>query len=337
MTMKAFLLTAPRKIELVDVDLPDVGDDEILCQTMYTAISPGTYLQRYLGSQPNMAEYPYVPGYLNVGRVVQVGRDVRDRGFAEGDVVHVRCFNRECLPYRHYNGSDAEYTVIAAESLHHVTHAAQHPMHLAFAIFGHLGLAAAMASQCSPDKTALVVGQGILGSGCTRAFALAGARQIVAVDLMPRRLEIATRLGATDTCIGGEDMVDILNEKYPDKFDIVVEASGNPKALAGAVGLSRSGDVYLVSLYNEAASVFFGDFRRRRIIGLPRDGWWMKLLHRMMDTGIFMVDEIISDIIEPTVESMQWAYEALLNEPEDHLGILVDWTGETEGRRRVWE
>lgn len=335
--MKAFVLTAPRKMELVEVALPSIEDNDILCQTMYTAISPGTYLQRYLGTQPNMPDYPYVPGYLNVGEVVEVGRDVRDRGFVEGDVVHVRCYNRECLPYRHCNGSDAEYTVIPESSLPYLTHAAQHPRHLAFAIFGHLGFAAAMESQCGPDKAALVVGQGILGLGCTRAFALAGARQIVAVDLMPKRLEIAARLGATYTHIGGENMVNVLSEEYPDEFDIVVEASGNPKALEGIVSLSRSGDVYLVSLYQEAAPVVFGNFKRRRIIGLPRDDWWLKLLHRMMDTGVFMIDEIISDVIPATCDDMQWAYEALLNDPADHLGILVDWTGETKERQRVWE
>lgn len=335
--MKTFLLTAPRNIDLVDVDLPKIEDSEILCKTMYTAISPGTYIQRYLGTQPNMPDYPYVPGYLNVGQVVEIGRGVRDRGFAEGDVVHVRCFIKECLAYRHCNGSDAEYTVIPEASLPHVTHASQHPKHLAFAIFGHLGFSAALEGRCGPGKTALVIGQGILGLGCTRAFALAGAKQIVAVDLIPRRLEIAKKLGATHTEFGSENMFDVLKEKYPDKFDIVVEASGNPRALERIVELSKSGDVYLVSLYEQAAPVVFGSFKYHRIIGLPREQWWLNLLHRMLDTGMFMVDEIISDVIPATLDDMRWAYQALLDEPEAHLGILVDWTGQTQKRRRAWQ
>lgn len=335
--MKTFLLTAPKTLDCVDLARPRIGSDEILCQTMYTAISPGTYLLRYLGIQPDMADYPYIPGYLNVGRVVEVGADVRDRGFAEGDIVHVRCWNRPTTQYRHCNGSDVEFTVIPETLLHYVTHAAQHPRHLAFAIFGHLGFAAMTESSCNTSSTALVIGQGILGAGCTRALAMAGARRIVAVDRMPRRREIAKRLGATHTEEGGPGLVDDLNEKYPAGFDIVVEATGNPRVPERIFELSRSGDVYLVSLYAESAPVFFGNFKHKRVIGLPRQDWWLTFMHRTMDTGIFMVDEIISDVIPATLEDMQWAHEALLNEPEEHLGILVDWTGETQQRQRVWQ
>lgn len=334
--MKTFLLTAPGSLEMADLARPKIEDDEILCRTMYTAISPGTYLLRYLGTQPGMAEYPYIPGYLNVGRVVEVGPDVRDRGFAEGDVVHVRCWNRPTTQYRHCNGSDVEFTAIPEAHLHYVTRAEQHPRHLAFAIFGHLGFAAITESRCSSRHSALVIGQGILGLGCTRAFALAGARQIVAVDRMERRREVARRLGATHTEEGGAGMVDELKAKYPGGFDIVVEATGNPRVPERIFELSASGDVYLVSLYTEPAPVFFGNFKRRRVIGLPREDWWLTLMHRMMDTGVFMVDEIISDVIPATLEDMRWAYEALLREPEEHLGLLVDWTGETQQRQRIW-
>ncbi|MBD3293216.1 MAG: zinc-binding dehydrogenase [Armatimonadia bacterium] len=335
--MKTFVLTEPKSLELLDLDRPQIEDDEILCQTMYTAISPGTYLLRYLGTQPSMAEYPYIPGYLNVGRVVETGAKVLDRGYAEGDIVHVRCFNRPTTEYRHCNGSDVEFTVIPEPHIHYLTHAAQHPRHLAFAIFGHLGFAAVQQSKPGPHSTALVIGQGILGAGCTRALALAGARQIVAVDMIPRRREIAKRLGATHVEIGGPEMVDELKEKYPDGFDIVIEATGNSNVPERIFELSASGDVLLVSLYDRPAPVFFGNFKARRLIGLPQDSWWLKLMHRMMDTGLLMVDEIISDVIPATLEDMRWAYETMLQQPEDHLGILVDWTGETTERERIWD
>ena len=337
MNTRAFLLTAPRKIELVDVELPRIGDDEILCRTECTAISPGTYLQRFLGTQPGMPEFPCIPGYLNVARVAEVGSGARDRGFAAGDVVHVRSFVKRSLPYAYCNGTDAEYVVVGESGLPYVTHVRQYPKHLAFAIFGHLGFSATVESECGPGSTALVVGQGILGLGCTRAFALAGARQIVTVDRIPRRREIARKLGATHTHAGDDPLVEALAAEYPGGFDIVVEATGNPTVLEDLPRLSKSGDVYLVSLYQDAARVVFGNFKQRRIIGLPRGHWWLNLLHNTMDTGVFMVDEIISDVIPPTAEDMRWAYQALLDEPAEHLGILVDWTGATTQRTRVWQ
>lgn len=334
--MKTFLLTGRTKIELAEVAHPTVGEDDVLCKTHYTAISPGTYLQRYLGTQPGMPDYPFVPGYLNVGEVVEVGSQVRDRGFAEGDVVHVRSYVKDCPPLRNCNGTDAEYVVIPGSSLPYVTHVRQNPKHLAFAIFGHLGFSAMMEGQCGVTKSAIVLGQGMLGLGCTRAFAIAGAKQVVAVDRIPKRLEIAGRLGATHTEVAGDGLFDTLKEKYPNGFDIVVEATGSPKVMERIFELSRSGDVLLVSLCNEPVPVYFGNFKCRRVIGLPRDQWWLNLLHRLLDTGLFMVDEIISDVVPASEEEMRWAYEALLEEPEEHLGILVDWTGEAQQRRRLW-
>ena len=334
--MRAFLLTAPKTIEMAEVERPQIADTDVLCRTLYKAISPGTYLLRYLGIQPGMKEYPFVPGYLNVAEVVEVGPAAADRGFAPGDTVHVRAWVKRCLPYNYCNGTDTEYVVVPGGSLSHVTHARRNPRHLAFAIFGHLGMSAAMESRCGPGASVLVVGQGILGLGCTRAFALCGAQRIAVVDSYPRRLDAARRLGATHTYSPGEDLHRRTRDDLPERYDVVVEASGNPKALDGLGALSATGDVYLVSLYPDPATVTLGDYRNRRIIGLPRDQWWLTMLHHMLDGGLFMVDEIISDVIPATIEDMRWAYEALLNAPQDHLGILVDWTGETTRRQRMW-
>lgn len=332
MKMKVVLLTGPKKIEIVEAEKQKIKDDEILCKTMYTSISPGTYLQRYLGIQPGMKPYPFIPGYLNVSKVVEVGKSLRSGKIKEEDVINVHSFVEENPHYKNYNGTDSEYVVVSESSLPYIVKAEKNPKHLALTVMGHVGFGTAIDTECGPNKTALVIGQGILGLGCTRAFALAGAKQIVVVDLFPKRLEAAKKLGATHIELGGEHTFEMLKEKYPEGFDIVVEASGNSKMLKNIFELSKSRDVFLVSLYSKETSLVLGDFRRRRLVGLLRSNV-IPMVYHLLDAGLFMVDEIISDIIPP--EELEWGYQALLNEPAEHLGILVDWT-EAKAKRRLW-
>ncbi len=332
--MTVVLLTGPKKIEIAEVKRPTIKDNEILCKTLYTSISPGTYLQRYLGIQPNLKSYPFIPGYLNVSKVVEVGKSLRNRRIKEGDIINVHSFVKENSYYTNYNGTDSEYVVVSESSLPYIVKIKQNPRHLALTVMGHVGFGTAIETECNPSKTTLVIGQGILGLGCTRAFALAGAKKIVAVDLFSKRLKVARKLGATHTELGGEHTFEIIKKKYPEGFDIVVEATGNSKMLKNIFAFSKSGDVFLVSLYPKEAPIILGDFRHHRLIGLLRSNVVIPMVYHLLDAGLFMIDEIISDIIPP--EELEWAYQALLNEPAEHLGILVDWTGSVKNRQRIW-
>ena len=171
--MKVILLTAPKKLEIVEIEKPRIGDDEILCKTMYTAISPGTYLQRYLGIQPGMKPYPFISGYLNVSQVIEVGASLRNCGISEGDILPEGSIGTAA--YQSYNGADSEYVVFSRSRLPSITKLRQNPKHVAFRVGPQVGFATALDAESDPTKSALVVGQGLLGLGCTHAFSLTGA------------------------------------------------------------------------------------------------------------------------------------------------------------------
>ena len=64
------------------------GTDEILVETLVTAISPGTELAAWSGAtplRPVARIYPRLMGYCNVGRVIHLGSNVN--GFALNDLV----------------------------------------------------------------------------------------------------------------------------------------------------------------------------------------------------------------------------------------------------------
>jgi 2-desacetyl-2-hydroxyethyl bacteriochlorophyllide A dehydrogenase len=83
--MRAIVFTAPRKVELQTFDLVKPGPDEILVENIYTFVSPGTELRVLVGLGEAKQYFPFIPGYSSVGRVIEVGKDVR--GFFVGDLV----------------------------------------------------------------------------------------------------------------------------------------------------------------------------------------------------------------------------------------------------------
>jgi L-iditol 2-dehydrogenase/L-idonate 5-dehydrogenase len=93
-------------------------------------------------------------------------------------------------------------------------------------------------------KTALVVGAGPIGALTVAALRLAGALEIVAVDLHPYGLQVARRAGATRTLLATDsDQIAAV------QADVVVESSGSVSGLASALyGAARAARVVMVGL-----------------------------------------------------------------------------------------
>ena len=69
-----------RQIEVEDFETGTVPDDGLLVQNEYTAISVGTEIWNWVhGAEPRtQSEFPKITGYCNVGRVLEVGKDIAD-------------------------------------------------------------------------------------------------------------------------------------------------------------------------------------------------------------------------------------------------------------------
>ena len=81
-------LEGPRQLVWRTEALPErIPDGELLCETIVTAISPGTEVAAYQGLPPlrEGVAYPRVQGYCNVARVVSCGTGVT--GFSAADRV----------------------------------------------------------------------------------------------------------------------------------------------------------------------------------------------------------------------------------------------------------
>jgi S-(hydroxymethyl)glutathione dehydrogenase / alcohol dehydrogenase len=93
-----------------------------------------------------------------------------------------------------------------------------------------------------PGETVAVVGCGGVGLNVVQGAAIAGACRIVAVDIAPRKLELARALGATDTVEGGgESVAEEVQELTRGGVDHAFEALGRPETIALAAQLTGPG------------------------------------------------------------------------------------------------
>lgn len=75
------------------------------------------------------------------------------------------------------------------------------------------------ALRLQPGQSIVVFGVGAVGLAAVMAAAIAGASQIVAVDVHEQRLELARSLGATDTVRSDSQATDALRRLRPKGFD----------------------------------------------------------------------------------------------------------------------
>jgi len=78
MKSKAVVFTAPGQLELRDVTLRELDAHDVLVETFWTSISAGTEKMLFTGRLPKMqmTQYPVIPGYETVGKVIQIGSAV---------------------------------------------------------------------------------------------------------------------------------------------------------------------------------------------------------------------------------------------------------------------
>jgi 2-desacetyl-2-hydroxyethyl bacteriochlorophyllide A dehydrogenase len=194
--------TAPRAVELQECPVEDLGPGDVRVRTWFSGISAGTELTAYRGSNPYLTRtwdaearifhdgtpsftYPVAGwGYSETGEVVEVGPQVR--GLAVGDLVYGIWGHRsEAVRPAHALvgrtlGPDVD------------------PRTGCFARVGAIALNGVLAADTRLGSRLAVFGQGVIGLLATRLGVLAGAR-VAAVDMEPRRLEVAQGYGAEVT------------------------------------------------------------------------------------------------------------------------------------------
>jgi len=230
--MLAGQITGKRRLEMVEIPIPDINDGEILVQLQVGSIC-GSDLPFFLfdTSHPALtgASTALAP-MLSLHELVGFVAQSRSEQFKEGD----RVLGLPTIPHRGL----AEYFVSSDDRA----------VPLPDGIANHLVLSQPLGTVVHAFRklpqgleTAVVLGQGPIGQLFTALLRQKGVGQLIAVDLLRERLDLSTRMGATHTVSGNAAEVAAAIETITagKLVDLVVEAIGKEETLNLAAKLVR--------------------------------------------------------------------------------------------------
>jgi S-(hydroxymethyl)glutathione dehydrogenase/alcohol dehydrogenase len=102
------------------------------------------------------------------------------------------------------------------------------------------------AARVRPGSKVAVLGCGGVGLNAIQAARLVGAAQIIAIDLVPEKLEMAREMGATHFVGKSDDTVAEVRELSKGGVDYSFEVVGLPKTMAMAVEMLRPGGLMTI-------------------------------------------------------------------------------------------
>jgi 2-desacetyl-2-hydroxyethyl bacteriochlorophyllide A dehydrogenase len=252
------VFVAPGVVHVEPVDLHEPRHGQVLVRTVMTGISGGTEMLAYRGeidpdtplddTLPALAgtfRYPFSYGYSAVGTVEQTNADV-----PEG--TEVFAFH----PHQDRFVVDAG-AVVPFENV---------PQRLATLFpLAETGLQVALDADARVGDLAVVMGLGPVGIFTAAVLARAGA-DVLGSDPNPFRRDVAKQFGIAPHAPA--DLRPAVFDTTSHGASMVVESSGDPTALASALGLLRhEGTAIVASWYGrkESQLALGAAFHRRRL------------------------------------------------------------------------
>jgi len=306
--MRAVILPGDRQVEVVDRPVPEPGPGEVLVRTRASAICRSD-MGLYTGASAIVGGEAagtglVVPGHEPAGEIVAVGPGVSGR--AVGDRVAgylpfgcghceyctagylMLCPAWQCLGFD-VDGGDADYHVLPA------INALPLPDEVSF-VAGAL-MTDMVGSQYHTQKVLGVRGGksvAVFGIGPMGAAAVLVARAfgatVIAVDLLPERLELATKLGAAVAINSGDnDPVTAVRDVTGGRgVDVAVDCSGAPPAQNAALdAAAKLGAVAFVG-ESRKTEINPSDQIIRKLLTVT--GGWYFPLHEWADIARLVVE-----------------------------------------------
>jgi 2-desacetyl-2-hydroxyethyl bacteriochlorophyllide A dehydrogenase len=257
-TARAVVFERPGRVGVAAVDVSEPTGDEVLVRTLWSGISPGTEMLAYRGElDPALAlderlgalrgtfDYPFHYGYSCVGRIEQAGA----RGPGAGQLVFAFHPHQDLFVARADDVVPVDDVDPRVATLFPLVETA---------------LQVALDAGSVLEEVVVVIGLGPVGILTGLMLERAGAH-VVGSDPLGWRRTAARSVGLR--AVRPEEMSAALPEGR-DRVPLIVEASGNPKALHDALPLlDHEGEALVVSWYgNKEVSLPLGkEFHRRRL------------------------------------------------------------------------
>jgi L-gulonate 5-dehydrogenase len=265
--MKAAIIDAPNQMHVGDWGMPKPGPDDVLVSVKAAGICAGD-MYIYLGKNP-YASYPQIGGHEVSGVVEEIGSGVQ--GLAPGTHVVVEPFLScgKCYPCRvgkpnccaklqvigvHRPGGYAECLLAPARNIHPVPPGLS-PTAASFAEPVAIAVQACRRGQVKAGEYVLILGCGPIGLALIEVAKARGAHP-VATDISEARLALAEELGARILRADESLVANVLGQTNGEGAPVVIEATGNLKAMEQTVELvAAGGRIVIVGLVKKGLEI----------------------------------------------------------------------------------
>ena len=215
---------APGKVEVQPFEVPVPAAGEVLVQTLYTTISPGTERAHFLAEENTVTRdigFPFQPGYSNVGRVAAVGAGIGGlkvgqlvassiphvshailsgvTGEGEGPIVGR--YVSDLPPQKSFAGSPMVWPLAADLSVELQKSCSSY-------CFSRVGLHGVREARIELGEAVLILGLGPIGLHAAQHARLSGGFPVLAIDPSAPRRALAEKLGVDGTYAHAKEFLD---------------------------------------------------------------------------------------------------------------------------------
>lgn len=330
MKSKTIVFTKPQVAEVLYNELRPLEGDRVKVKMEYTVVSGGTE-RAYIMAMPNTPQvFPASLGYCGVGRVVEIGPEVKK--IAVGDRVLV------------YHGIHTEYNVIPENDCTKVEDDSIDSLDASIVIIATMGLGGVRRLELELGESAMVMGLGLLGMFAVQFCRLSGANPVIAADLNPERRALALKLGA-DYALdpSAPDFVEQVKRITNGKgVNGCVEVTGISAAmkqalecaswmgrisLLGCTRVSDCGVDYYAQVHRPGVKLIGAHNMVRPKVDSRPHCWThhddCRAILELIASGRMDTRSIISRVVKP--EEAPGIYEQLCNDKNFPMGTVFDW------------
>ncbi len=330
------VFTGKKQVEIQECEMPKPGVNEVLIKSIVTQISTGTELTRLEQNVDensdwlrltNYLAFPIYPGYSNVGEIIAVGEGC--------DTSLIGKKVSSSLRHQKYSVCPVGNFDVLSDNID--------PDDAAFQTLSVVALASIRAAKIKPGETAIVFGAGLVGQLTARLAKIAGAVNVVVVDVSDNRLNYVPKEKGFYTVNSTKESIEETVKKvnFGNLADVVFETTAyHPLVEKELKCIAKMGRLIITSSPKGVSNV---DFQYCSSMGLtiigahnyafhppvetPNNPWTRsrdaKYFIQLLDHEEFSLKSMVTH--KENYRNAVELYELLMKDRTQALAVHLDW------------